>query len=93
MLSYYVYYKVPRENAERARASVESLQRELAASTGVHGRLLRRRDDETTWMEIYEDVRDPARLEAALEELARRHGLAALLAPGSARRQEIFRSF
>jgi hypothetical protein len=93
MLSYYIYYKVPRENAERARACVEDLQRELAASTGVQGRLLRRRDDETTWMEIYEDVRDAPRLEAALEELARRHGIAALLAAGSARRQEVFRSF
>lgn len=92
ILSYYVYYKVPRENAERARAAVESLQRDLAASTGVRGRLLRRRDDETTWMEIYEDVRDAARLEAALDELARRHGLQSLLAPGSARRQEVFRA-
>jgi Domain of unknown function (DUF4936) len=91
-LSYYVYYKVPRENAERARAAVESLQRDLAASTGVRGRLLRRRDDETTWMEIYEDVRDAARLEAALDELARRHGVHTLLAPGSARRQEVFRA-
>jgi uncharacterized protein DUF4936 len=93
MLSYYVYYKVPRANAERARASVEGLQRELAASTGVRGRLLRRRDDETTWMEIYEDVGDAARLEAALAELVDRHGLSALLAPGSARKQEVFRSF
>jgi hypothetical protein len=93
MLSYYVYYTVPRENAERARAAVESVQRELAASTGVHGRLLRRRDDETTWMEIYEDVRDAGRLEAALEALAKKHGLAALLAPGGARKQEVFRSF
>jgi uncharacterized protein DUF4936 len=89
-LCYYVYYKVPRENAARARTAVAALQRDLAAATGVHGRLLRRRDDETTWMEIYEDVRDAARLESALEELARRHGVAALLAPGSARRQEVF---
>ena len=93
MLSYYVYYRVPRENAGRARAAVESLQRELAASTGVRGRLLRRRDDETTWMEIYEDVSDAGRVEAALDELVRRHGIAALLAPGSARKQEIFASF
>ena len=92
-LSYYVYYKVPRENAERARASVERVQSELAASTGVRGRLLRRRDDDTTWMEVYEDVHDAARLESELAALVRRHGVAALLAPGSARKQEIFRSF
>jgi uncharacterized protein DUF4936 len=93
MLSYYVYYKVPRANAERARAAVEKLQRELAEATGVQGRLLRRRDDETTWMEIYEDVGDAAGLEAALGELARKHGLSGLLAPGSGRKTEVFRSF
>ena len=89
-LSYYIYYKVPRENAAAARAAVETLQRDLAAATGVRGRLLRRRDDETTWMEIYEDVEDGAKLEAALDELARRHGVAALLSPGG-RRREVFR--
>jgi uncharacterized protein DUF4936 len=90
---YYVYYKVPRENAARARAAVDLLQRELAAATGVRGRLLRRRDDESTWMEIYDDVPDPARLESALDELAHRHGIAGLLAPGSSRRREVFRDF
>jgi hypothetical protein len=93
MLCYYVYYKVPRENAERARAAVEQLQRDVAAGTGVQGRLLRRRDEETTWMEIYENVPDAGKLEAALAEQARRHGIAALLAPGSARKTEIFRGF
>ena len=92
-LCYYVYYKVPRENAAAARAAVDHLQRDVAAATGVQGRLLRRRDDETTWMEIYEDVRDAAALEGAIEELARRHGIAALLAPGSSRRREVFRDF
>lgn len=92
-LCYYVYYKVPRENAARARDVIERLQRDLAAATGVHGRLLRRRDDETTWMEIYEDVREAAALESALDELARRHDIAALLAPGSARRREVFQGF
>lgn len=92
-LCYYVYYKVPRENAGRARAAVEQLQRDVAANTGVQGRLLRRRDDETTWMEIYENVPDAAKLEAALGDQARRHGIAALLAPGSGRKTEVFRGF
>jgi hypothetical protein len=92
-LCYYVYYKVPPENAARVRDAIERLQRDLAAATGVHGRLLRRRDDETTWMEIYEDVRDAAAFERALDELARRHGVSALLTPGSARRQEVFQDF
>ena len=92
-LSYYIYYRVPAENAKRARAAVSALQRELSDITGTGGRLLRRRDDETTWMEIYESVPDGARFEAELAELVERHGLAALLAPGSSRKQEIFRGF
>jgi Domain of unknown function (DUF4936) len=91
LTSYYVYYRVPPANAERARAAVEALQRELSAATGVDGRLLRRRDDETTWMEIYESVPDGARFEAKLAELVARHGVLDLLAGGSSRRQEIFR--
>ena len=92
-LSYYVYYRVPTENAERARAAVGTLQRQLTSVTGIGGRLLRRRDDETTWMEIYENVADPVRFEAELAELVKHHGLGALLVPGSSRKQEIFRSF
>jgi hypothetical protein len=92
-LSYYVYYRVPAENAKRARAAVSALQRQLTSVSGIGGRLLRRRDDETTWMEIYENVADAVRFEATLAELVKHHGLAALLVPGSSRKQEIFRSF
>jgi len=71
----------------------EWLQRELSGIAGISGRLLRRRDDETTWMEIYENVQDGARFEAELAKLVERHGLAALLVPGSPRKQEVFRAF
>ena len=91
--SYYIYYRVPPGNAERARFAVEALQRELSAATGVVGRLLRRREDETTWMEIYESVPDGPAFEARLAELVARHGLRSLLAPGSLRKQEVFRAF
>jgi hypothetical protein len=91
--SYYIYYRVPAENAVRARTAVSDLQRELSEATGIGGRLLRRRDDETTWMEIYENVTDSARFEAQISQLVERHGFAALLAPGSSRKQEIFRGF
>lgn len=90
-LSYYIYYRVPPGKASLARAAVDALQRELSATTGVAGRTLRRRDDETTWMEIYEDVADGPRFEAALTGLVERHGIPALLAPGSSRKQEVFR--
>ena len=92
-LNYYVYYKVPVENSARVRAAVGTLQRELADATGIVGRLLCRRDDTTTWMEIYENVAAPAPFETKLRELAERHGVSALLLPGSSRKQEIFTSF
>jgi Domain of unknown function (DUF4936) len=91
LTSYYIYYRVPTASTGRARAAVGALQRELSAATGIDGRLLCRRDDETTWMEIYESVPDGARFEAKLAELVERHGVLDLLAPGSSRRQEIFR--
>jgi hypothetical protein len=43
-------------------------------------------------MEVYENVPDSAGFEAKLGELAEHHGVAALLAPGSSRKQEVFRS-
>jgi hypothetical protein len=92
-LNFYIYYRVPAQNAERARAVVNALQRELSDIAGISGRLLRRRDDEATWMEIYENVQDVARFEAELAKLIERHDLAALLVPGSSRKQEVFRSF
>ena len=91
--SYYVYYRVPPANATRARRAVDALQRELSDATGITGRLMRRRDDESTWMEVYEDVPDGVRFEAKLAKLADRHGISGLLAPGSSRKQEIFRGF
>lgn len=91
--SYYIYYRVPREYAPRARAAVAALQRELSEATGIGGRLLRRWDDETTWMEIYENVPDRAAFELKLAELVERHGVPAWLAPGSSRKQEVFRGF
>jgi hypothetical protein len=92
-LCYYIYYRVPAGNAARARSAVVALQLELSQATGIGGRLLRRRDDETTWMEIYEAVADGTRFEEKLAELVERHGVLALLAPGSSRKQEVFRDF
>lgn len=88
---YYIYYKVSPEAAERLRAAVEALQRELAEKTGVEGRLLSRRDDPGTWMEIYENVADTRAFDSALARALERVRFAELLGPGSARKTEIFR--
>ncbi len=87
--SFYIYYRVPAEDAARVRGMVEELQRVLAARAGVTGRLLRREDDPETWMEIYENVPDAEGFELLLQEELQRLGLDALA--GSARHTEIFR--
>lgn len=93
MLNYYVYYRVLTAETARARAVVEAVQAVLGEDTGIRGRLLRRSDDPSTWMEIYEDVADPPRFEAALERLLAQHGFEACLAPDSRRHTERFTPF
>ena len=46
---------------------MEKLFSELERACGVRGRWMRRRDDPSTYMEVYEDVRDEAAFEALLE--------------------------
>jgi hypothetical protein len=49
------------------RTAVERLFALLERECGVRGRWMHRRDDPTTYMEVYEDVKDTARFEALLE--------------------------
>ena len=52
----YVYYRLAGDpRGGRARA-VAALLADVEARTGVGGRLLVRRDDPRTWMEVYEPV-------------------------------------
>ena len=91
--SYYVYYKVREADSASALAAVTLLQRELADATGIRGRLLRRRDDPSTWMEVYENVTDGDSFEAMLQSLVETRKIPAWLAPGGGRHQEIFQEF
>ncbi len=63
---YYVYYKVAPERVERLRADVARLFEALEKQCGVRGRWMRRRDDPSTYREVYEAVQDAAAFEAAL---------------------------
>jgi len=67
-LNYYVYYKVAPQRAEALRAQVEGLFALVEKRTGVRGRWMRRRDDPSTYMEVYEGVRDASAFEALLEK-------------------------
>jgi hypothetical protein len=54
---------------------VRQLLQRIEAATGVRGRWMRRRDEPSTFMEVYEDVRDEAAFEALLEREAAGLGL------------------
>lgn len=79
---YYVYYRVAAGGEASLRQAVMRMQAMLRAETGVSGRLLQRRDDPHTWMEIYETVSDAERFETALAVAVAREGLDALLPAG-----------
>lgn len=87
---HYVYYRIDPTRAAAAAASVARAQEDLRQRTGVAGRRVRRADDATTWMEIYENVSDRNAFEACLSAVVREHGLERWLAPDARRHLECF---
>ncbi len=65
------------------RVAIAAMMADLSRRTGVAGRLLVRRDEPATWMEIYEDVADAARFERELSGAVMRHGIARLNGMGN----------
>ena len=74
-MNYYVYYKVSAERVNEAREAVQALFSLVEKRFGVRGRWMRRRDDPTTYMEVYEDVKDERGFEALLEREGARLGV------------------
>ena len=70
MTNYYVYYRVDPSKLGELRVAVEQLFRAVERETGVRGRWMHRRDDATTYMEVYEGVADGAAFDALLEREA-----------------------
>jgi hypothetical protein len=66
-MNYYVYYKLTPDRLKDARGEIEALFDAVEQACGVRGRWMRRRDDSSTYMEVYEDVKDEAAFEAVLE--------------------------
>jgi hypothetical protein len=87
--SYYVYYRSAAA-ADDVRTAVQAMQASLARATSVRGHLLRRVEDDGTWMEVYECVADPEGFERALAAAVAGAHLEALLAPGASRHVERF---
>ena len=90
MTNYFVYYRTDAGRISALRLSVQELFKVIERETGVRGRWMRRRDEPTTYMEIYEGVRDADAFDALLESHCERLGLQRFLAAGAARRREIF---
>jgi hypothetical protein len=86
--SYYIYYRVAQPG--EASAVVRKLQSAIRERYGIEGRLLKKRDEPTLWMEIYEGVEDGAAFEAGLADLAEDLDFSGLLTAGSARKTECF---
>ena len=74
-MNYYVYYKLNAEQIALARSLVNELFEQVKQKFGVHGRWMRRRDDPSTYMEVYEGVKDGAAFEALMQSEAARFGV------------------
>ncbi len=86
--TYCVWYRVREADDREAETAVRALQARLGCRTGVAGRLLKKRDDPGTWMELYEGVRDAAAFERQLRDLAERYDVEMFVA--DARHVECF---
>jgi Domain of unknown function (DUF4936) len=87
---FYCYYRVDPARSSAAREGVAHMFRRVEERFGVVGRLLKGEREPELWMEVYEHVSEPDRLETLLSEICVALGFGALLAPGSARRIERF---
>ena len=75
MTNYYVYYRVESKRFDEIRISVEKSFKTIESETGIQGKWLRRRDDASTCMEVYEGVKDELAFEAVLERESAKLGL------------------
>lgn len=66
-MNYYVYYKVEASRESAVKIAVGDLFRIIQKQLGVTGRWMRRRDDPSTYMEVYEGVADEVAFEALIE--------------------------
>lgn len=75
MTNYYVYYRVDPARLDFFRNAIDDLFKTIENATGVRGRWMRRRDEASTYMEVYEGVQDDRAFEALLEREAAKLGL------------------
>ena len=78
---FYVWYTV-RGDLRAAVIAVHALFDAIEARTGIAGRLLARRDEPSTWMEVYENIDDAGGFGRVLDRLAAEHGVLAFVEDG-----------
>ena len=74
-MNYYVYYKLEPARLRQLWPLVQQIFLEIEKQTGIRGRWMRRRDDPTTYMEVFEGVQDERAFEALLEREGAKLGL------------------
>ena len=75
MTNYFVYYRVAPARVDTLRPEIERLFEEVHKHSGVRGRWMHRRDDPSTYMEVYEGVKDEHGFEALLARESAKLGL------------------
>ncbi|MES2367538.1 MAG: DUF4936 family protein [Pseudomonadota bacterium] len=89
MNHYYIYYRVKDDDAE-TETQIRAMQTRLACRSNTQGRLLKRRDDPSTWMEIYENVADSIHFEHQLARVVSEFDVDMFLAADGPRVIECF---
>lgn len=90
MINYYIYYKANLEEREALARAVAELFDVVKKETGLVGRWLHRQDDPSTYMEVFEGIRDGAAFEALVTRECERLDFGRFLKAGSTRRSERF---
>jgi hypothetical protein len=88
--SYYIYYRVDPAQAEAAGPRIQQLLDAVKNTTGIPGRLMKKRGEPDLWMEVYENVADAAKFEWELADAATRLKVQEFLPPGTPRHVECF---
>lgn len=92
MFSCYIYYRVDERHAQTLEVRIRNMQAELRECTGATARLLKKHGEPLLWMEVYENVTDPAALEQTVAKLVEKYCINDCLQPGSVRIAECFES-
>lgn len=90
MRHYYIYYRVAPEQTSHVESAWQRTQLEIETQSGIRGRRLKKCDDPSLWMEVYENIPKNLAFEEILSRAAAQSGLANLLAFGEKRHVECF---